>query len=826
MLKRLLLSAFICYGATAMAQTGNNAAKLTGKALDANTGKPVEYASVVLLHPQDSSVVTGMYTEPDGDFAFNAVPTGNYVLRITFMGYEKLLKAIKIIPGKPIQSAGIVKLQPAGKVLATVEIKSEKPAFSMQIDRQVFDAGSIVTAEGGTGTDVLKNIPSVNVDIDDNLTLRGKSVTIYVDGKPSPFGDAKTALQMIPASTIDRVEVINNPSAKFEANGGGGIINIILKKDKAIGYNVMVSAGVATRGQLNGNLNTNLRIRKFNFFANFNGWHNSQTGYGYSNRQNLIPDTAGTAFFTQDSRNKNSNSGRGGRIGLDYYLNDYNTITISEGLSVNSGNSTDDIMLNYLDAHKSPLQTGERHNNSGYRNPNNNTSLNFRHTTDKQNEEWTAYISYSNNKGRNNSNYNTLSQYADNTQGPSQQQRNLGVSQNQFWNIQTDYTTPVGKKGKFEAGAKVTLQDNNNDYDAQLFNFTTQQFEKSLDLSNTYFYKQDIYGGYMNFSSAIGNLGYQVGARVEQANLKGYSYTKDTSVNNKFLNVFPSVFLKYNLPHNENQSLILNYSTRIDRPGFDQLLPYVNNSDPQNIRVGNPELNPSLTHKFEANYSRYFPNTKDYLNTGVYYSQANDDIDRISLLDTTTGVTTTKPMNLATDKDWGANFTYNLHVIQGWNVTTNLNAEYSKLTGANINNEYLTYGITVNSNVRLPGKINVQVNGYYRSPRVQPQGTFKAMNGMDLGIRKEMLKNNALAIALNISDVLNTQNYSSHYETDAFIQDYVRKRTTRFIRLNIRYRFGKMDPEMFKKKKKQEVPEDESDYKERDKDKKPADSTL
>lgn len=826
MLKRLLLSALLCYAGTAIAQTGPNSAKLVGKAVDAVTGKPVEYASVVLLHPQDSSVVTGMYTQPDGDFTFNKVAEGNYVLRVTFMGYDKLVKAVKVIPNKPTQFVGTVRLQPAGKVLATVEIKSEKPAFSMQIDRQVFDAGSMITAEGGTGTDVLKNVPSVDIDIDDNITLRGKSVTIYVDGKPSPFGDAKTALQMIPASTIDRVEVINNPSAKFEAQGGGGIINIVLKKDKAIGYNVMFSAGVATRGQLTGNANANLRIRKFNFFANYNGRYERTVGSGYSNRQNLIVDSAGTAFFTQDSRNKNSNGGNGGRIGLDYFLDDYNTFTIAQGLNLNTGNSADDIMLDYLDTKRQAIKNGERHNSSDYRSPNNNTSLNFRHTTDKQNEEWTAYISYSNNKSRNNSNYNTLYKFANGTPDDNDIQRNMGNSQNQFWNIQTDYTTPIGTKGKFETGAKVTLRSNDNDYIAELFNQTNQQFEQSQSLSNTYYYKEDIYGGYFNFSNAIGNLGYQVGARVEQAYLHGFSYTRDTSVNNRFLNVFPSVFLKYNLPHNENQSLIFNYSTRVDRPGFDQLLPYVNNSDPQNIRVGNPELKPSLTHKFEANYSRYFPNTKDYLSTGVYYSQANDDIDRISLLDTTTGVTTTRPMNLATDKDWGANFTYNLHIIPRWNVTTNLNMEYSKLTGANVNNEYVTYGITVNSNVRLPGKVSMQVNGHYRSPRVQPQGTFKAMNGVDMGIRKEMLKNNALAISLNITDVLNTQNYSSHYETDAFIQDYTRKRTTRFIRLNIRYRFGKMDPDMFKKKKKQEVPEEEADDKDKEKDKKPADSRL
>jgi outer membrane receptor protein involved in Fe transport len=784
--------------------------KISGKAADATTGKPVEYASVVLLK-EDSTVVTGMYTQPDGSFSFSPA-AGKYILRITFMGYNKLEKPVN--SNKPL--IGTLKLQRAGKVLATVEVKSEKPAFSMQIDREVYDASAILTADGGTGTDVLKNIPSVDVDIDDNITLRGKSVTIYVDGKPSPFGDAKTALQMIPAETIDRVEVINNPSAKYEAQGGGGIINIVLKRDKAIGYNVMLNAGVATRGQLNGSANASLRIKKFNFFGNYNGRYESQAGSGYSYRQNLVADTSDTYFFSQDSRNKNSNHSNGGRLGLDYYLDDYNTFTLTEGLTSSLGNSADQILLDYQDQQKLTLKSGQRNNGSNYNSPNNNTSFNFRHTTDRPNEEWTAYVSYSDNKSNNNSNYHT--QYS--TAPHPEMQQNTGISQNKFWNIQSDYTTPVGKKGKFETGAKATLRNNNNDYNAQVYNDTTEEFEKSNTLSNTYFYKEDIYGGYANFSNAIGNLGYQVGLRAEQAVLNGFSYTKDTAVKNRFFNLFPSVFFKYNLPHSQDQSLIFNFSTRVDRPGFDQLLPYINNSDPQNIRAGNPNLKPSLTQKYEVNYSRYFPSSKDYLNTGVYYSQANDDIDRISILDTTTGVTTTKPMNLATDQDWGANFTYNLHILEGWNVSTNLNLQYSKLTGGNINNENFSYGITMNSTVRLPHKFNIQMNGHYRAPRVTPQGSFKAMNGMDLGFRKEFLKNNAMAISLNISDVLNTQQFSTHYETESFIQDYSRKRTTRFIRINIRYRFGKMDPNLFKRKKKPEEVEEPAE------EKRPVDNVL
>lgn len=810
----MFVCSLLCSCYCSLAQSSNtNSIKVSGKALDAVTNKPVEYASVVLLHKPDSSVAYGMYTASNGSFSFATVPPGDYVLRITFMGYDKLEKALSVTSSKPAVSLGALRLHAGGKVLSTVEVKAEKPAFSMQIDRQVFDAGSLVTADGGTGTDILKNIPSVEVDIDDNISLRGKSVTVYVDGKPSPFGDAKTALQMIPAETIDRVEVINNPSAKFEAQGGGGIINIVLKKDKAIGYNVMFNAGVATRGQVNGSANASLRLRRFNFFANYYGRYGTQAGSGFSNRQNLVPDSSNTSYFTQVNRSNNSDGSNGGRLGLDYYLDEHNTITVSEGINFNNGDNENHILLNYLDAEKQTLRSGNRNNSSSYYSPNNNTNINFRHTTDKQNEELTAYLSYSNNKGSNNSQYYTLYEKPGSSAENPDQQSNTGSSQNQFWNLQADYTTPLGKKGKFETGVKGTSRKNENDYNALLYNWDSQQYEKSEQLSNTYEYKEDIYAGYANLASAFGNLGYQVGVRVEQAHLKGYSFSRDTSVNNRFFNVFPSVFLKYNLPNNQNQSLIFNYATRVDRPGFDQLLPYTNNSDPQNLRIGNPELQPSITHKFEMNYSRYFPDSRDFLNTGVYYSQANDDIDRISTLDTTTGVTTTRPMNLATDQDWGGNLTYQLHIFRWWDVTSNLNMEYSRLTGpdnmASLSNEYLTYGVNVNSNLRLPARFNIQLQGHYRSPRILPQGTFKAMNGMDLGIRKEMLKNNALAISLNISDLLNTQQYSQHYETDAFIQDYDRKRTTRFIRLNLRYRFGKMDPNLFRKKKHTEEPEEE-----------------
>lgn len=786
--------------------------KITGKVADIVTGKPIEYASVVLLKQADSSMVTGAYTTPTGTFSLNNITPGVYVVRVTFMGYEKLEKAVRVAEGKNT-FAGTLRLQSAGKVLNAVEIKAEKPAFSMQIDRQVFDAGNMINAEGGTGTDILKNIPSVDVDIDDNITLRGKSVTIYVDGKPSPFGDAKTALQMIPAESIDRVEVINNPSAKFEANGSGGIINIVLKKDKAIGYNVMFNVGGATRGEGFGSANASLRIKRFNFFANYNTRYEQVNGSGNSFRQNLITDSSNTRYFSQKSKNENNNTNNGARFGFDYFLDDHNTFTLSQGLNFNHSQNEDNFLLNYMDDKMESLRSGERVNSPYNRSNNKNTNLSYKHTFDKPNQELTAYISYSGNSSSSGSSYNTQYHIASvDTLPNADRQLNKGKNGNRFWNMQSDYTSPLGKKGKLEAGVKATMRHIDNDYLATLFNWDVDDYVVSPDLSNKYNYEEDIYAGYVNFANAFGNLGYQIGVRAEQSQLKGYSFTKDTTVNNRFFNLFPSVFLKYNMPKNQNQSLVFNYSTRIDRPNFDQLLPYINNSDPQNIRTGNPELQPALSHKFELSYSVYYPETNNYLSTSTYYAQTNDNIDRISTLDTISGVTTTKPMNLATQQNMGGNVSYSLNLTKWWKVWANLNVEYSKLTSIAVNNENFSYGLNGNTQFRLPGRFSVELGGHFRSPRIQPQGTFKAMNGIDLGLRKELLERK-LVVALNISDLLNSQQFSSHYETTTFIQDYERKRATRFIRLNIRYRFGKMDPNLFKKKKPQEEEEKQEEEK-------------
>lgn len=785
--------------------------KISGKVVDAISKQGVEFASVVVLRAIDSSLVNGVYTDAKGLFSYSNLPFGKYIVRVTFMGYEKLEKGFELTAQHAVTVLPTLQLHTAGTNLKAVEIKTEKPAFSMQIDRQVFDAGSIITAEGGTGTDVLKGIPSVDVDIDNNVTLRGKSISVYIDGKPSPFGDPKTALEMIPAETIDRIEVISNPSSKFEAQGGGGIINIVLKKDRAMGYNVMMTGGIDTRGQMNAGFNGNLRLRKLNFFGSLNGRYGDQIGSGLSKRKNMFGDTT---YFNQSNENKNISRGQNGKFGFDYYADNYNTISISTGFSNNYNSNVDSIYLNYLNNLHEQTKYSRRKNASESNGRNFNTSINYKRTFERANEELTAHVTYATYNSHSNSNYNTRTfvQPNDVQQKPNVRQ-NFGRGHNYNWDFQTDYTRPIGTKGKLEAGVKANVRENENDYIALNFNNTTQVFDTSITLSNSYQYKEKVFAGYFNYANTLGRVGYQVGLRAEQATLDGYSFTKDTSVNNRFTNFFPSLYLKYDLRNNQN--LVFNYATRTDRPNFDQLLPYLNDSDPQNLRTGNPALQPAFTHKLEGNYTVYYPKSNNFFTTGVYYSRTEDVIERVSIIDTKSGITTTSPQNVATNQNLGYTASYKMRLFKWWTHTTTISAEYANMQGRNDStnyaNENLGASININSNFRLPKKFSIQLTGQYRTPRLMAQGTFRANNGMDLGIRKDMLKNNRLVLSLNISDIFFTRNYRSYYETPTFTQEYDRRRSTRTIRLNVRYRFGKIDPNLFRRKKQTQVEEKEEE---------------
>jgi len=788
-----------------------------GKLVDANTKKPVPYASVALLKLRDSSVVTGMLTKENGEFSLESLPLGTFNMRISFMGYETIYKKVAISPQTFDQDLGNIRFKPDAKMLATVEVTGEKSAFQMGIDKKVFNVDRNLTSVGGTAQDVLKNVPAVNVDIDGNVTVRNASPNIFVDGKPSTL-----TLDQIPADAIESVELITNPSAKYDAEGMSGIINIVLKKNKRAGINGMLMAGVGTGDKYNGGGNINIRQGKVNFFANY--MMNSQRfwGDGTTDRTNFIG--SGTSSLHQESDSRTSPRFQFGRIGLDYYLDNRNTISVSQNIVDGKFRNYEDLLSTF---NKGDSMSSRINNNQfGFRNY--TSQLGFKHTFAEPNREWTADFNY--NRSNNNRNGSFLSQPISINSGPPGQatyQTNNSDGHTTFITIQTDYTDPIGKNGKLEAGLKTTLRNYTSVYNVYDQDTITGDFHFNNLLSNDYKYKEQIYAGYVNYAGTKGNFGYQAGLRVEQ-----YVYSGEIpSEGMKFKptratpGFFPSVYLSQKMKN--DQELQLNYSRRVTRPNFFQLIPFRDYSDPLNQREGNPNLRPEYTNSVELSYVKNWK-TANFLGT-VYYRNTNNLISAIS---TPIGTDTllTSFTNANKNNNYGAELTLKNTFFKIWDLTTNVNLYQAELSYTQDKKDYknsnFSWMAKINSELKLPANFTLQISGNYQAPTialpsggggggggrgggggggfgmvpVSAQGTIKGMSSVDAGLKKDFLKNKMASLTLAVSDVFNTRQYELNQAAPAFVQDYIRKRESRILRLTFTYRFGKFDAQIFKRK--------------------------
>ncbi|RAJ81812.1 outer membrane receptor for ferrienterochelin and colicin [Chitinophaga dinghuensis] len=793
-----------------------------GKLLDAKTNKPVEYASVALLRQKDSSVVTGMLTKPNGEFNLENLPFGQFLIRINFMGYVTLMKKVTITGQTTDQDLGNIKLEPNVKMLNSVEVTGQKSAFQMGIDKKVFNVDRNLTSVGGTAQDVLKSVPSVNVDLDGNVTVRNASPNIFVDGKPSTL-----TLDQIPADAIESIELVTNPSAKYDAEGMSGILNIVLKKNKKAGFNGAIQAGIGNNNKYNGGGNIAVRQGKINVFANYNVNANQTWGDGNTYRTNFGGSKGDTNYLTQHSNSLSKPLFQFGRAGLDYYLDNRNTISFTQSVGGGDFKTHEDLLSTFADAKKNVTGKNDRQNDSKMSFRNYTSALNYRHTFAKQNQELTADLNYNRSNNSRNGDYITQALDAANDPlGQSVRQNNTTDGRTTFITMQSDYTNPIGKNGKLELGVKATIRDYSSRYDVYNQDTLTNTFPHVDSLSTDYSYKERIYAGYANFANTIGNFGYQAGLRVEQYIYSGenqgviYKPTKATP------GFFPSVFLSQKLK--KEQELQLNYSRRVNRPNFFQLIPYRDYSDPQNQREGNPNLKPEYTNSLEFSYVKNWKNS-NFLGS-IYFRNTNNLITTIS---TPIGQDTllTQYTNANRSNSYGAELTMKNQIVRGWDITTNVNLYQTDLQVNDgqhtFNNSGFSWLGKINSETKLPANFTLQVNATYQAPTValpnsgnggggggrggggggmmmiptSAQGTIKGFSMVDVAVRKDFLKNKAASVTLSVSDIFNTRQYELNQVTYAFAQDYIRKRESRIFKLNFSYRFGKFDSNLFKKKK-------------------------
>lgn len=509
-----------------------------GKLIDGQTNAPIEYASVAIIRAVDSSVVTGMLSKPNGDFSFPEIALGKYFVKVNFIGYTTVYKAIVLSSKNNIIDVGNIKLGTNAKVLAAVEIVGEKPAYTMAIDKRVFNVEKNISSVGGTATDVLKQVPAVSVDIDGNVTVRNGSPTIFVDGRPTTL-----TMDQIPADAIANIEVITNPSAKYDAEGVSGILNIVLKKNRKAGINGQVNAGVSTLGGANGGFDFSIRREKYNLSLSYNVRSRKGGSREHLFRKNIGTDT--TTYLDQYENGDQSRRFQYGRIGFDWFMDNRNTFTIAG--SINAGDFKDNSNLSVynLNIGKEQVRYGSGIDNDNHNFRNYAGQLGYKHTFARQGHELTADFNYNYATSEDGSDYAlqyyTLGHVAIDTPIAPAKRYADGGGNTTYMTGQIDYVNPLSETSKFEAGLRTTSRIFNNTLRTMGLNNATGDYVLDSSLSNNYHYSETINAGYITYSGQLGSFGYMGGLRGEQSYYSG-DMTSTTKSNYKIsypISLFP-----------------------------------------------------------------------------------------------------------------------------------------------------------------------------------------------------------------------------------------------------------------------------------------------
>ncbi len=765
-------------------------------------GKPLEYTTVAVLNPKDSSVVAGGITNESGRGFVEAVPWGTYIVRVSYIGYSPLyVSNITINKEKTVASTGRQQIQISSKNLEGVEITAERSMIENNLDKRVFNVDKSIVTEGATGSDVLENIPSVTVDLDGNVSLRGsQSVTILIDGRPTDL-----TMDEIPANTIERIEVVTNPSARYEPDGTSGIINIVLKKERKLGFNASLSLGVGMAnkkkdvyfGRYSANLNLNFRYSKFNFFLNYSFrsyLSNTETDL---ERESTFENT--TNFLSQHSTSSWKGVPQGVRGGVDYFINQYNTIFVEGGYRYRKNewetameSFTKDVLGNMLSAYNQESYTMPIGTNSW------NAAVNYTRTTKVKGQELIIDISTSEHFRENENiveqyyTYPSIYQYY--------QKSNNGGKSNRVA-AKLDFVTPIGNGGRLEAGYKFNWSRNKETY--RFFSGASQdELIEDINRYDISTYIDNIHAVYLVYANSIKEkFKYQLGLRTELAKTTSELLSEAEAFSPKpYFDLFPTLHLRYDF--NEIHSLQLGYSIRIRRPRGYELNPFLNDHDKLNLSQGNRKLTPEYTHSVDLGYLMILNNTS--LSANVFYRYRYDIISRYTILinDSTTFTTYE---NLDNSHSYGLELSYQQDLFKFWKISLNTSLYQTFINSDSLYDPSLSNRVTwqarLNNDFNLPKDFQIQLTANYRSPTLTMgsmghesggagQGIMSAIWGIDIGLRKSFFKK-SLTVSLRVSDIFYTRNVNVKSYGSTSYSDYTsmmyRYRDSRQIWLTVTY---------------------------------------
>ncbi len=791
----LVLSVLTVYAET------EKGAQITGKVIDASTKQGMEFANISLRKTGSKEFIKGTVSDQLGAFRLDGVSNGNYVVAVSVVGYATFEKELTIGTGQKTINLRNILLKEDTQLLNEVQVVGQRSQMKFEIDRKVFNVDQSLATAGGSASDVLGNIPSVQVDPEGEVSLLGNSsVTVWINGKESGLSADNRAqiLEQLPAESIERVEVITNPSAKYNPEGTAGIINIVLKKNRKAGYYGSLQAGVDTRGGYNAAGNVNFSSGKLESFVNVGTRVRKSEGEGYTNRQNLDDNGNPVSYLNQLRNDEDTRKPVIARMGTTYHATDKDHFSFSGFGLLGRGDETD--WLNYTSnipgSFTNSLRTSaeKRKMNIG------NFEIGYkRDFSEKSNLDLSASYNLVNITPE--SSFLQVSNYAGGTSTSSYQfQEN--VMKPRKWEFQADYVTEFGEQNKIEAGYKgefLTSKSKVSTYSG------TSEGNAAFNegLYNNFTYDQNVNALYATYSKRINRFGIQLGLRGEHTrtntNSLGYnqSETDHPAYKDDYFSFYPSAFLSYQLP--SNNELQLNYTRRVSRPWGGQLNPFVNLTDSTNISYGNPLLLPQYSNSLELNYIKNWENHT--LSASLYYRNTDNVIQRISYRDGDIMKSTFE--NIAKTQSAGTELILKNNLFRMIDLTSTLNFYYNKLDGFS----YLPAGATtpvvgeadedfswsarIIANVMLPWGVSLQATGDYNSRELVAQGYRKANHAIDLGLRKSFL-DRKLSLTINTRDLLNSRKRETITSGSGFSQESVFARSGRTVGFTLTYNFGNM----------------------------------
>jgi outer membrane receptor for ferrienterochelin and colicins len=775
---------------------------ISGNVSEKSSNLSLEYVTISILKPNSKLIVSGGVTDLKGNFSIEITP-GNYDLKFEYATFKKFeLKSKSFFEDTKLQP---IKLEEAINQLEDVVIRADKTTIDIKLDKKIYNVGKDIIVRGGTASDVLNNVPSVAVDVDGNVSLRGnEGVRILIDGKPSNSSNIADALRQIPADAVDKVEVVTNPSSRYDAEGGGGILNIMLKKGKNQGFNSTSTFSVGSPENTSATVNLNLKSEQFNLFSTLGYGKRKNPGTFLIDQENFNASRVLQSAVKERRSSDKYGSGPNINFGIELFLTKNASWTNSLNYRNNKGGNAENILYSNYDENLNFINTRQRFNDAITLNENIEYASNFVQKFKKEGHKLSFDAVFSiENEGDDAAIEGKILETNAFVSSENSHKKNI-QSRNLF---QADYVLPFNENTQIEAGVKANFVTLLADYKVQERITPSSPFTNISAFTNTLQYKENITAVYTQFGSKVNKFSYLVGLRFENSQIEINQFVGDISKSKNYQNFFPSMFFTYELSKTENISL--NYSKRITRPRDRFINPFSSYTSNTNLFQGNPDINPSYSDAFDLGYLKKWD--KITLSTSIYYNHSTQafQVVRLERGDFVNGIPVilNTPFNLATDDKTGFEFTLNYNFKKWWKLNGNFNFFNGKTTGdfsyTNTNNKFITQSLNSNtqtwftritSKITLPYKIEWQSNITYNAAANQSQGKSPAIASANVAFSKDVLKEKA-TISFNVSDLFNTRKMIRDLQLPTVNSYSEMQPRMRQFTLSFTYRFNKKKTE-------------------------------